>query len=81
MTRLGRFVAIAGKNGAGKSRLLRGLESVVSARTAERLGDPQGCLRDAMSWQANIDAKPQAEHVPAWQAQVDVHTFAYAACT
>lgn len=47
MSRLGRVVALAGKNGAGKSRILKHLENCISARL-------QG-LNNANNWRSTIE--------------------------
>ncbi|AYQ89324.1 AAA family ATPase [Burkholderia gladioli] len=81
MTRLGRMVAIAGQNGAGKSRLLRALEAVVSLRTADNLKNPEGHRSQAEFWQAAITKDPYSENVGFWTQQRLKERLIYAACT
>lgn len=77
MSRLGRFVALAGKNGAGKSRLLTKLEFYVSARLngLPAVDQRRANIRAYAAHIANNPNDPQlnslAEHLRSEQYQLE----------
>jgi len=69
MPRLGRFVALAGKNGSGKSRILNKLEWFVSARLNgyDQLSQHR---QTVINHEKAIKNSPVSEHMTNWKAQV-----------
>lgn len=65
MSRLGRFVALAGKNGAGKTRLLAKLDFYLSARNGQ-IGNLTALLQNIQDHNRTIDSI-QIDH-PHWKA-------------
>lgn len=79
MHRLGRFVALAGKNGAGKSRLLAKLEFFISARENGLAHVPQR-RRNIQNQEQNIAKNPVHPHVEDWKKAIksEAQQIAYA---
>lgn len=69
MRRLGRFVALAGRNGAGKTRLLRQLETCLQHRQA-RFSDLSDLPRQIDDYRRTIEANPGDQGVRSWQSQI-----------
>ncbi len=70
MPRLGRYIAIAGKNGAGKSRLLTLLEQRVAARSQALTNLPN--FRETIKNHENaIINNPGNLAIPGWQNTID----------
>lgn len=69
MTRLGRFVALAGRNGAGKSRILNKLEFFVGTRqnSLSELGSIQNEIREL---EKAIGSYPSHEGIPNWKTRL-----------
>lgn len=68
MPRLGRFVALAGKNGAGKSRLLSKLEFYINARSG---GLPQAANHEKSirTYEQLIQSHPEHSDISTWKSQ------------
>lgn len=66
MHRLGRFVALAGKNGAGKSRLLAKLEFFISARESG-LSQLARRRQNIQVYEQNIASNPGHQGMNDWQ--------------
>lgn len=72
MSRLGRFVALAGKNGAGKSRILNKLEFYASACVNGRGQLPM--WRENLNNASNaLTSNPTSPHRAAWEQSVESH--------
>lgn len=70
MSRLGRFVALAGKNGAGKSRILNKLEFYVSEHVKGRTQLPM--WRENLTNASNaLTNNPTSLHRSAWEQSVE----------
>ena len=74
MRRLGRMVALAGKNGAGKTRILEKLRFYVDARlvSVPQTASTQQSLNHARQL---IQTNPNSEHVEIWKEQVVSYEF------
>lgn len=70
MSRLGRFVALAGKNGAGKSRILKKLEFYVSARVNGRIQLP-AWKESLANFSGALINQPSSPHRAEWERSVD----------
>ncbi|AMV48258.1 AAA family ATPase [Paraburkholderia caribensis] len=67
MSRLGQFVALAGKNGAGKSRILEALDFYIKTRT-QGVGQQLVIRRETIAgYRQNIQNQPESEHVEGWK--------------
>lgn len=70
MSRLGRFVGLAGKNGSGKTRLLKKLEFYISVRTQviSRQSEWEHTLEDTKNALKN---DPNSRYAPSWKERID----------
>lgn len=66
MRRLGRLVALAGKNGAGKSRLLAAIDTVIAMRWRARSG-VSNLITEKESYDRNIESNPDGSSTNAWR--------------
>ncbi|WP_087750427.1 AAA family ATPase [Paraburkholderia caledonica] len=67
MSRLGRYVALAGKNGAGKSRILDALEAYVQIRM-RGVGQQLLVRRQSIEgYENNIRNQPESQYVQGWK--------------
>jgi energy-coupling factor transporter ATP-binding protein EcfA2 len=71
MPRLGKIVALAGKNGSGKSRLLKKLEYYIGQRT-NALPNYNHFRESINELQSIIDAQPDSHNVKAWSDQLEI---------
>lgn len=69
MRRLGRFVALAGKNGAGKSRILKKLEFYVQARR-DGLAHVHSWRQQVSNYQSAIQRDPGSANRSSWDQGV-----------
>jgi ABC-type lipoprotein export system ATPase subunit len=70
MSRLGRFVALAGKNGSGKSRILNKLETYIKSRqnTLSNLAN----IREGLKInQAALNSQPTSPIAKDWKTQIE----------
>ncbi len=81
MTRLGRLVAISGKNGAGKSRLLKGLETAISHRSEQNLKNRNNNISQIEFWKNQIKNEPNSKNAPSWQRHLLNEELIHATCT
>lgn len=72
MPRLGRFVALAGKNGAGKSRVLNKLELYVQARQMH-LAHINNYRQNLLQFRSAILQNPGHQQIPEWTANAATH--------
>ncbi len=70
MPRLGRYVALAGKNGAGKSRLLSVLEQQVMTRSEAILKVPN-LRQEIRDCEQSIQQNPAHPAISKWEKQID----------
>jgi energy-coupling factor transporter ATP-binding protein EcfA2 len=71
MSRLGRFVALTGKNGAGKSRILNKLEQFITLRN-QFVGNQANIEQAIQGYRNAIDNHPPEESSQAsWKQQLD----------
>lgn len=70
MTRLGRVVAIAGKNGAGKSRLLRKLAELVGHRQSFR-PNINNIVSELQNYSIALKSNPNSSEVPTWRREIE----------
>jgi energy-coupling factor transporter ATP-binding protein EcfA2 len=70
MNRLGRFVALAGKNGAGKSRILNKLEFYVSIRSGNLAAVPQR-KQSIVNLELHIRNNPTHPDRATWERQIE----------
>jgi ABC-type phosphate/phosphonate transport system ATPase subunit len=70
MSRLGRLVALSGKNGAGKSRILNSLESIVNVRFdgVDKIFDIESSVTDL---QGTIRNNPQHTNIKNWREAIE----------
>lgn len=70
MSRLGRFVALAGKNGSGKSRILNKLETYIQSRQ-NTLSNQANFREQLKNNQAALNSQPTSPHAKDWKAQIE----------
>ncbi len=70
MKQLGQFVAITGKNGSGKSRLLNKLLELSNLRYQYQL-NIQNTLQERNNYINIISQQPNSPNVTSWQNQLD----------
>lgn len=70
MSRLGRYIALAGKNGAGKSRLLEMLERYVATRT-QVINEGANLTQQIDGLKRAILENAHPSAVPGWQSQLN----------
>lgn len=66
MRRLGRLVALAGKNGAGKSRLLAAIDAVINMRWRARSGVDK-LISEKQNYDRSIENDPNGSSAKAWR--------------
>jgi energy-coupling factor transporter ATP-binding protein EcfA2 len=69
MTRLGRFVALAGRNGAGKTRLLKQVEACLQQRHA-RFSDLANLSRQISGYSDSIKSHPHHPNANSWRNEL-----------
>jgi energy-coupling factor transporter ATP-binding protein EcfA2 len=69
MKKLGRFVALTGKNGAGKSRILNKLIEFIEQRNAYT-SDPGNIDRNIQTYKDNLTNNPDSEHKIGWNNEL-----------
>lgn len=69
MDRLGRFVALTGKNGAGKSRVLAKLSVCITQRN-QYVGNLQSIRENLINLQNAIKSQPDSPHQKEWHRQL-----------
>lgn len=80
MRRLGRLVALAGKNGAGKSRLLSAISAVVHMRSGARHGVDQ-LIREKEGYDRSVRNNPSSDSANAWTEESNKIRLAISAAT
>lgn len=70
MRRLGRLVALAGKNGSGKSRLLAAVDAVINMRWRARLGVDK-LISEKNNYDRNIEGNPDGSSTKVWREHSD----------
>lgn len=81
MTRLGRMVAIAGKNGAGKSRLLNGLYTIVSSRNHRNISQINSLRTQVQQFEQLLNADPNNTSAADWKRTIETAKIIIGACT
>lgn len=72
MPRLGRFVALAGKNGAGKSRILSKLEFYVTARL-NGISQLPRWKKEIINLENALKSEPNSVHRPTWERSLEAN--------
>ncbi|MFJ4141531.1 AAA family ATPase [Pseudomonas sp. NPDC089734] len=80
MRRLGRLVALAGKNGAGKSRLLNVIDDVIRMRGLARSGI-DALKAEKESYDRSIRNSPNSSSINAWKEESEKYRRALLAVT
>ncbi|WP_321910145.1 AAA family ATPase [Burkholderia cepacia] len=70
MPRLGRFVTLAGKNGAGKTRILEALEAQVMIRS-NGLSQVGNIKSNINSYKSSIESNPENSNIKQWEDQLE----------
>jgi len=80
MSRLGRFVALTGKNGAGKTRILTKLNQVINKRNSN-IGNVESLRNQIKGFEEAIKTQPRHPNLVNWQEQLRQFQDAVASVT